>query len=133
MAILEAANDLKLLGLLLNAMHGNFEPGNIRGLGRIALSKAIQSKDLMMVRAILSSPLWINKSKYELSFAMYYALMRDGSPPYLDIIRMLLSFGADPNTAQYDSNKETSALLIAVISNSLESVDLQSFHSPTDY
>jgi hypothetical protein len=35
-----------------------------------------------------------------------------------------LSFGADLNTVRYDSNEETSALLIAVSTNSLESGDL---------
>ena len=35
-----------------------------------------------------------------------------------------MSFGADPNTVRYDSNEETSALLMAVSTNSLESDDL---------
>lgn len=35
-----------------------------------------------------------------------------------------MSFGAESNTVRYDSNEESSALLMAVSTNSLESDDL---------
>ncbi|OBT38706.1 hypothetical protein VE00_10952 [Pseudogymnoascus sp. WSF 3629] len=124
LALSEAANDSKLFELLISAMHDNFEPGNVKVLGSIVLTQAIRSNNPVKVRAILFSPLWTMKSSYELSFAMYYALLRYGIPLNTDIVRMLLSFGADPNTVRYDSNKETSALLMAVSANSLESVNL---------
>ncbi|OBT56680.1 hypothetical protein VE04_03557 [Pseudogymnoascus sp. 24MN13] len=93
--------------VLLEAMKSSKEPGNIECIGS-ALDLAIQLGDLEMIEVILCGPLKDIKSGLSLSFALDNATSY--SNRVFDIIRMLLSFGADPNTICNISSMNTICL-----------------------
>ncbi|OBT73196.1 hypothetical protein VF21_08718 [Pseudogymnoascus sp. 05NY08] len=106
-AIMEFRRNSGLRSTLLEAMHSSKQPGNIECI-RSALDLAIQLGDLELTEVILCGPLKDIKSGLNLSFAL------DNSMPYsnrvFDIIRMLLSYGADPNTICNISSMNTICL-----------------------
>ncbi|KAH8745613.1 ankyrin repeat-containing domain protein [Hyaloscypha finlandica] len=94
LALEEATNDIRLLQVLLKALHGCNKTSDSKGLGSRVLDKAVQKQDHEMVRAILNSPLRDIKST---NMALCQALIYDSSHNF-EIIRILLNLGADPNT-----------------------------------
>lgn len=66
----------------------------------MAIKVAISDQELHWARAILFSHLRDTKSESMLSFALAQAMERCSDSDF-DIIRMLLSFGADPNTVLF--------------------------------
>jgi ankyrin repeat protein len=125
LALEEATNDIRLLQVLLKALHGCNKTSDRKGLGSRVLDKAVQKQDHEMVRAILNSPLRDIKST---NMALSQALLYDSSHNF-EIIRILLNLGADPNTFwlfPYNplGPRAKSALCVAIDQNNLQKVQL---------
>ncbi len=95
-ALEEAIDDHRLFQALLIAMR-SCSKRESKDVGGLALEKAIRKHDLDMIRAILNTPLDDFVSIDGLSLALHEAIFYDVDPN-LDIVSMLLSSGADPNT-----------------------------------
>ena len=122
---LEAATDnVELLQFLLATLESRKELRNRSNLGRRAIDKAIRQQDTLIVSTILDSQLVDLNSVPDHSSVLYEALKRDFSPD-LEIIRLILSSGADPNSIVLEhENDVQSALLVAIYDGNKPKVQL---------
>jgi ankyrin repeat protein len=106
------------------------EPNESCAMGRQALCKAVEKQNLLMVRAILDSPLRDMKSNQGLCAGLIQAAQSDSTPNF-EIIRTFLSLGANPNSelmSCYESGRSSSdgknALCLAIEKNDSRKVEL---------
>ncbi|KAN0117792.1 ankyrin [Hyaloscypha variabilis] len=128
-ALAEATNEFRLLQTLLMALHNFNEPVEY-ALGREALHKAIENQNLVMVHAILNSPLRDMKSIDGLRAGLAKAVSFDFTPNF-EIIRTLLSLSADLDRSLKSVVKEgcyhqtiETALFMAIEKNDLRKIEL---------
>lgn len=120
-ALEAATEDVELLDFLLLRLKCRPELQNNSNLGRLAVDKAIRCQDKAVVKAILDSKLVDINFIQNCSSVLCQALEHDQSPD-LEIIRMILRYGANPNGIvfkyDYDDGDDgysvQSALLVAV-------------------
>jgi ankyrin repeat protein len=128
-ALKEATGNSRLLYILLTALHSWNEPPDDEEVGDGALASAMKKQDREIIRALLDSSLMRINPIRRLSRALHSALEHD-STPNLEIIRMVLGHGADPNTVwEFDSNNNneiflSSALCIAIKRNNLDQLKI---------
>ncbi|RDL41644.1 uncharacterized protein BP5553_01623 [Venustampulla echinocandica] len=96
-ALTAATNDLKLLQLLLTALHNWDQPSDRCQIGGRALYEAVWNNDQVMVRAILDSPLRDKISTIWLSFLLRNVICNHYRN--LSIVRILIMSIADLNLA----------------------------------
>jgi ankyrin repeat protein len=92
-ALAKAANDFRLVQILLLELH-NFKEPDEHALGRKALHKAVEEQNLVMAQAILGSPIRYMKSIRGLRDGLVHAVSFDCTPN-LEIIRTFLGLIAD--------------------------------------
>jgi ankyrin repeat protein len=92
-ALVKATNDFRLLQTLLLELH-NFKEPNEYALGREALHNAVEKQNLVMIQAILGSPIRYMKSIQGLQDGLDHAVSFDSTPDF-EIIRTFLGFIAD--------------------------------------
>jgi ankyrin repeat protein len=130
LALAEATNEFRLLQTLLIALHDFNEPNESCAMGRQALCKAVKKQNLLMVRAILNSPLRDMKSNQGLCAGLIQAAQSDSTPNF-EIIRTFLSLDANLNSvlmSYYESGRyyshKNSALCFAIEKNDSRKVEL---------
>lgn len=96
LALQEATSDIRLLQVLVTALHRWNKPPDDKIIGDGALVKAMQKQDQEMILALLDSPLRDIKSFDIVSCALRKALWYDSTPNF-EIVHMVLSRGVDPN------------------------------------
>jgi ankyrin repeat protein len=114
-ALEAATEDAELLEFLLR-LKSRRQLQNNSNLGRLAIDKAIRRQDKATVKAILDSKLVDLTSVQDGSSVLYQALRYDRSAD-LDIVRMILSSGADPSGIVLEDDGDysvQSALLVTI-------------------
>jgi ankyrin repeat protein len=128
-ALEEATSNSRLLYILLTALHSWNEPPDDEEVGDEALASAMEKQDQEIIRALLDSSLMRINPIRRLSWALRWAL-EHGSTPNLEIIRMVLGHGADPNTVwEFDADDNnniflSSALCMVIKRNNLEQLKI---------
>ena len=126
LALKEATSDIRLLHIIFTALYNWDQPPDGENIGYGALAQAIQEQNLEVIGALLGSPLKdinpLNRSSPALASALQHDSTRN-----LEIIRMILGRGVDPNSVwEFENNGSyryvRSALCVAISQNNPEKV-----------